>query len=79
MRSLVKTDPLLLALDDYHLLAETEILEVMKFLIHQHPHPLRCSVSSSPEMGVLECFTCSVVNPTFQSSQGTKGNRLMLR
>jgi ATP/maltotriose-dependent transcriptional regulator MalT len=31
----VKTDPLSVALDDYHLLAETAIVEVMEFLIHQ--------------------------------------------
>lgn len=37
----VKVDPLSLALDDYHLLADTAILEVMEFLIHQRPHSLR--------------------------------------
>jgi ATP/maltotriose-dependent transcriptional regulator MalT len=47
----VNTDPLSLALDDHHLLAEMAILEVMKFLIHQQPHPLHFSVSARSEMG----------------------------
>lgn len=37
----LRIDPLILVLEDYHLLADTAILEVMEFLIHQQPHSLR--------------------------------------
>jgi LuxR family maltose regulon positive regulatory protein len=36
----IRTDPLILVLDDYHLLTETANLEVMEFLIHHQPPQL---------------------------------------
>lgn len=36
----LRKDPLILVLDDYHLLAEAAILEVMKFLLHHQPAQL---------------------------------------
>ena len=36
----LRTDPLILVLDDYHLLTEAAILEVMEFLLHHQPPQL---------------------------------------
>jgi LuxR family maltose regulon positive regulatory protein len=36
----IRTDPLILVLDDYHLVSEAAILEVMKFLLHHQPPQL---------------------------------------
>ena len=42
----IRTDPLILVLDDYHLLTETANLEVMEFLLHHQPPQLHLVITT---------------------------------